>query len=208
MMDSGRTELARRTVDGRSVRRWGAAPSLALLALALAAAGLNLAATRYGPGMTSDSMTYLAASETWLAGLGLGRLSGPHGFKPMTHFPPLFPLLLAGGQMLGSTGIEAGRWINALLHAGTVLVAGLWLELVTRSPVAAVLGTVFVVLSPVLLKVEAQVMSEAAFLFLGFSGLWLLATASEAGNHMKPATNLVEKTGALISESKKGRAPI
>lgn len=163
--------------------RGGKAPgpllSVGFLLLGSAGAALNLLATRHGPGMTSDSMAYLAAAETWLDGLGLGRPSGPAGFKPMTHYPPLFPLLLAGGQPFGMTAFEAARGIIALLHGGLLLVVGLMLWRLTAHPGASLIGMAAAALSPVLLKVQTQMMSEPAFLFLGFLGLWALVRYKE-----------------------------
>ena len=154
---------------------WGLVHTSLLICISLAGLVLYLVATRFGPGITSDSMAYLAAAETWLTGVGLGRLSGPDGFKPMTHFPPLFPLLIAGGQLLGTSGIQAARWINAVFHGGTILLVGLVVLQLSRSPWASILGAVTLLLSPVIFNVNSKVMSEPAYLFLGLLGLWFLS---------------------------------
>jgi hypothetical protein len=146
---------------------------------------IYLVATRFGSGITSDSMAYLAAGETWLMGLGIGRLSGPDGFKPMTHFPPLFPLLLTGGQLLGTTGIQAARWINAVFHGGTILLVGLVVSQLSRNTWASLLGAATVLLSPVILTVNSRVMSEPAYLFLGLLGLWFLSRWQVEGHRWR-----------------------
>lgn len=172
--DAGQEARVRSEHRSSRLGLWGPAHSGLLLCLALTGLALNLGATRFGPGMTSDSMSYLAAADTWLMGLGLGRLSGPDGFKPLTHFPPLFPLLIAGGRVLGATGIQAARWINALFHGGIVLLGGLTVGHLSASALASLFAGGILLLSPVLLEVDSQAMSEPGYLFLGFLGLWFL----------------------------------
>ena len=83
-------------------------------------------ATRLGAGISPDSTVYVDAANNLKMGRGLSVQSGPDEFTPLTHFPPLFPALLA---LLGSLGFDASsgaRWLNVLLFGGNIflLVAG------------------------------------------------------------------------------------
>ncbi|MGD8822128.1 MAG: hypothetical protein PVG63_03420, partial [Anaerolineales bacterium] len=65
------------------------------------AAALVLLATRQGAGVTADSIVYYNAADFLLEGKGISRLAAEVGYKPVTHFPPLYPAVLAGMRLLG-----------------------------------------------------------------------------------------------------------
>jgi len=77
---------------------------LFLLAL-LIVAGIGVWAiwysSPYGFGLVNDSATYVEGATNLLAGNGYVRTSGGGELKPITHFPPLFSLLLAALGMAG-----------------------------------------------------------------------------------------------------------
>jgi hypothetical protein len=75
-----------------------------LLVLAGACASLlMLWITTYGLGISPDSMVYMETAKSILAGHGFftGGLDVVNTRRgtPMTHFPPAYPLLLAGAGL-------------------------------------------------------------------------------------------------------------
>jgi hypothetical protein len=100
-------------------RRAALAITLAgLLALAGLAARDFLAATEsYGVGVRTDSVAYLWGAENLAKGLGLGRLNGLGELKPMTHWPPFYPLVLAVFELAGIPALEGARILGAALVA-------------------------------------------------------------------------------------------
>ena len=73
---------------------------LFLLAGLLVMAGLAInsflfATSTHGIGVRTDSVAYLWGAENLAKGLGLGRLNGLGELKPMTHWPPFYPLVLS-----------------------------------------------------------------------------------------------------------------
>jgi hypothetical protein len=150
---------------------------LGLTVAAISAGSVLLFATRWGIGVSYDSVFYLSAADNLLHGYGLSRLGGGGEVIPLTHFPPLYPLVLAaGGWVLPWSSSVVARWLAAALFAGLVLLAGLIVRKFTNSAWAGVGTAVVVLSSPVFLDVDAWAMSEALYLVCSLSALWLLAT--------------------------------
>jgi hypothetical protein len=135
---------------------------------------LVLEATRHGADLTSDSIVYIDAAKNLLAGRGLSRLSGVEGIKPITHFPPLLPLVLAGLERLGIEALEAGRLLNAAAFGVTVAIAGAFVSSTSRNPWIPVLAALMVAVSPVLLELCSWIMTEPLYLMFGLGGLLCL----------------------------------
>ena len=75
-------------------RRIGQEPDLAwVVALAVLAGVATWVATRHGPGLSPDSVTYLSAARNLAAGRGYVDLTG----QANTTFAPGYPAVLAAG---------------------------------------------------------------------------------------------------------------
>lgn len=153
-----------------------------LAGTAVAVGAILLAATRWGIGVSYDSVFYLSAADNLLHGLGLSRLGGGGEVIPLTHFPPLYPLLLAAGSWLSPLSTSAvARWLATFAYAGLAILSGLIVKKVTNSSVAGASAAGVVASSPVFLEVDAWAMSEAIYLVSMLTGLWLLASYSSTG---------------------------
>src|SRR4051794_22363658 len=53
-------------------------------------------ATQSGAGLSPDSRGYLSSARFILQGKGISNLDGNGTVVPLTHFAPLYPILLAG----------------------------------------------------------------------------------------------------------------
>ena len=121
----------------------------------------------WGIGVGYDSIFYLSASDNILSGSGLSRFDGYGNTIPLTHFPPLYSLTLAGFSLI--TGFEsdlAARILAAVFFGFLVGLSGWLVYRHTRSLLASVFGSTFVLVSPVLLDVSFMAMSELLFLVL------------------------------------------
>ena len=121
----------------------------------------------WGIGVGYDSIFYLSASDNILSSSGLSRFDGYGNTIPLTHFPPLYSLTLAGFSVI--TGFESALAARLLAAGFFGLLVGLsgWLVYRhTRSLLASVFGSTFVLVSPVLLDVSFMAMSELLFLVL------------------------------------------
>lgn len=114
--------------------------------------------------MTADTIVYFNAAEFLLEGKGISRMAAEVGYKPVTHFPPLYPASLAGLRLLG-LDIETGaRWLNAGLIFGLVWLTAYLLQRERQKPWIAALGAALIGFSPILVDIFAWAMSEPLFI--------------------------------------------
>jgi hypothetical protein len=132
---------------------------------------LVIIATRWGVGTSPDSAAYLGTAANLSRGLGLTLPYGAGGI--LTQFPPLYPIALAlAGVIAGDLGIGA-RGLQALMLGGNLVVIAAFLLRIGRW--APYVGLGFIVAAPSMLLVHSMAWSEPLFIFLGYSGLFLLA---------------------------------
>ncbi len=103
----------------------GSLSLLVTLVLAVIGAIILRFALELGIGVSSDSIAYVGISENLVAGRGLTWLGGG-GLEPVTHFPPLYPIVLAGLQLFGMEGLESARFLNILLFGCNIFLIGLF----------------------------------------------------------------------------------
>lgn len=93
---------------GRRSAAWQQVPSGALVAGAL---GLLVLQYHHGIGLTPDSAILLSAADSLLNGRGLTTSVGTVS-RPLTHFPPLYPVLLATGKAITGNFFSAATFLN------------------------------------------------------------------------------------------------
>jgi hypothetical protein len=98
---------------------------------------------------------------------------------PLTHFPPLYPAILAALGTLGFDLSDAARWMNAALFSVNLAIIGLALRCARHSRVVPLLAMLWMLLSVDLIYLHAMALSEPLCLALGFSGLAMLASSLE-----------------------------
>jgi hypothetical protein len=130
--------------------------------------------THWGPGIGGDATIYITSARNLLSGNGLG-LVGPQGeFRLLPYFPPGFSLALSFPGLFGIDLVSAAHWLNILLFAALILLAGLLVYRISGS-IPLALGTeTLLVFSPILIPVYSWAMSEPLSIFLGFSSLALM----------------------------------
>ncbi len=180
---------------------------LLLVTLAGLGALLALVSTVWGAGATPDSATYISAARNLQQGYGLrvqsdihqsqqyystGQFSatepaasnGPAGViaRPLTQYPPLFPILLAVPGLWGADPLSGARWLTSLLFAANILLVGGAILRYSRGPVwPAVVGALLVLTQPDLLTIHAMAWSEAAFILFALAGCLALAAYLDSG---------------------------
>ena len=100
-------------------------PKTLLLAFTLLAALHCLVITgNWGPGVTTDSVRYIATARHLSAGLGLVTHTG----APLVEHPPLYPVLLSAIERLaGVDPLVSARFVGAALMGAVVFAGGLLL---------------------------------------------------------------------------------
>ena len=167
----------------------------------------------WGVGVSHDSVFYLSSAENFLEGAGISRVGGGNVAKPLTHFPPLYPLSLSlVGFFLGDVN-QAANWIASLFFAiNTTLVMAL-IYLGVNSLKTAFVGALIVIISPMILDVHFEAMSEPiyltfCFLSIGFlasylrnekRGFFLAAAAASAGAYLTRYVGVTVVVTGMIS---------
>jgi 4-amino-4-deoxy-L-arabinose transferase-like glycosyltransferase len=135
--------------------------------------------TPYGLGLVNDSAFYLEGAHNLLAGEGYVRTSGGGEIKPITHFPPLYSLLLAGVSLTGLELLVAARLLALILFGITIFLTGLSVYQLSRSLIFALLGALLLATSDVFLGVYSMALSEALFLALLLAAFLALSRGLE-----------------------------
>ena len=105
----------------RSLAAW-----LLLVLVASAGTAAVLVVTREGPGLSPDSVRYVAGARSILEGRGFAYQDGAGRYRPITNWPPLYPAVLALPGLAGVDALPAARVIDAVLFGLTLLMVG-WL---------------------------------------------------------------------------------
>ncbi len=167
-----------------------------LFLLAALAVFIVWLATRFGIGVTPDSTVYIDAARNLLDGRSLVALTGSGEFKLLTHYPPLYPAVLAlltrAGLSPGGFSIESvARMLNSFLFGANVLLVGIAIRSYVRDSYwLPVLGALLMLTAPDIVGIHTLALTEGLFIFLSLSGLvslsrfietkrraWLIAAA-------------------------------
>jgi 4-amino-4-deoxy-L-arabinose transferase-like glycosyltransferase len=138
--------------------------------------------TAWGIGVSPDSTVYIGAARNLLRGQGLSALTGrSFAPEPLTHYPPLYPFLLALLGAARGDPLQSARWLNALVFGANILLAGLAVGLYTRwtARAAALLASLLVLAAPDILQVHSMAWTEPLFILFSLAGLLLLAAYLE-----------------------------
>jgi hypothetical protein len=155
-------------------RRWLLGFYVLLAGLALASFAAALYATRWGANITVDSVIYIDSARHLMQGQGLTLTLPGGGQAPMTRFPPLFPVVLAGLGFLGLDPADGARWLNAFLGGVNVWLIGFAIHRFTRSKSLALWGALLALASVDLLSVHTSALSEPMYLTASLLALlWL-----------------------------------
>jgi hypothetical protein len=136
---------------------------MAVATIALVGAGLVLlSTTKYGVGLSPDSVDYYDVARSLMSGRGFVFHTG----EPLTWYPPLYPMLLALANWATKLDPTAfAQVINAVLFALVICLSARLLRAEYRQlGVYGVLGLCAVLLSAPLCSVYAMAWSECLFI--------------------------------------------
>ena len=124
-----------------------------------------------------DSVRFLSVARNFLAGEGWRDFSG----KPLTVWPPLFPLLLAALNGIGIDPVEGGRWVHAAAFGWIIWAAGLYLHSHLRSRLLVLAATAIIAASLPLSDFMTRFLTEPLFVLLTLLALIQLAAFLNRG---------------------------
>jgi len=147
-----------------------------VLTILIALAGMAAVTyqSREGPGVTGDSVYYVIGARNILSGNGYSRYSGGWEPIPITGFPPVFSILLAGAGFFGGDLFESSRIINILLFGANIFLAGLLTFRNTRTIVPAIISSLLIMASASMIHYHSWVMTEGLFIFITLLSLFTL----------------------------------
>ncbi len=128
--------------------------------------------TGHGAGASRDSLRYLRGAEHIARGDGYSVISHTGERESVTHWPPLYSIVIAGPIVAGLSATNSVRVVNMLSLFATLWLTG-WLvrRLVPASRAAPVVAMVFVLASPAILHNHLMTWSETLFVPLVLAGL-------------------------------------
>ena len=163
---------AARGLTGRIARLRPDRVTLLLAALAVLSAAFILAGgANYGVGVTPDSLAHFQNAES-IAAIARGL---PFETAPIEQdYPPLFPLFLAFGILLGSEPIDAAAALNAGAFALTLFLCAQWLRRRAQSRFAVAWAAAALFLAPPLLHTATWAYAEPLFILFAMLALFSL----------------------------------
>jgi hypothetical protein len=156
-----------------------------------------LLVTGKGAYASPDSAFYVGVARNLLHGHGL---TAPPGSPPLSHFPPLFPILLAAvGWVSGLDPLHGAAVVNPLLLGVTALSVALVVRRRSGSAALGVAASTAVVVAVDLLVFFGSALSEPFFIVLALGALVALAAALERGTRSAWVTAVVLTAGACLT---------
>lgn len=145
--------------------------------------------TRWGIGLSPDSVVYIVAARNLLHGDGLSVFSSSGDFAPMIHYPPLLSILLASIGFSGIDPIDSSRVLNVVLFGVNISLLGLLVHASARSFWLSVSASFLMLISFPMVLVHSMAWSEPIFILFALLGLFFLIqyTARPSGPNLAAA---------------------
>lgn len=135
---------------------------LLLLLLSIAGLVVVLAFTsKYGVGFSSDSLFFVSASKSLLAGDGYLKYTGAYYIK----WPPLYPTVVAISSLGLFSVTTVMRYLSAFLFGATIFSTGFLAYKILHTKMLSILCSSFILLSFPLIRVFFYAWTEPLFIF-------------------------------------------
>ena len=148
--------------------------------VAVCAGGIAHWCMSSGVGVSPDSVIYLSAADSIIAGDGIKPIAYHYspklaGREPLVSFPPTYPLLLSLSGLLSTDQLNAAKWLHTLLFAGNTFLLAMIVYLGTGKSVPATLVAILLLESSYsVLAVHTMAWSEAPFILFVLLAVLLL----------------------------------
>jgi hypothetical protein len=167
-----RTSAARRSPASRTAGLW----ALALAAVATISA---LVATRHGPDIGPDGVTYVSAARNLVDGRGFSDFTG----DALTNFPPGYSALLAAGELVSIDAFSVARVVNALTFGVIILLTFVLVRRHVESRWLVIGATAFIAFSVELLVIVDFVSTDPLFCALTLAFILVMEDIQAGRRH-------------------------
>ncbi len=148
-------------------------------------------ATRWGIGISPDSVAYIGAARNVAAGNGF---TAYDAITPLTQFPPLYSLVLVLFGF-GADPVTGARRLNAILFGANIILTGGMVSLFApRLRYTTIVTVVLTAVAVPFVTIHLMAWTEPLFLFFAFSSLILLARYLDS-----PKTSLAVATAIFVA---------
>src|SRR5262245_20193133 len=147
----------------------------ALAGLTFLGAAVLWLATPWGIGIYTDSLVYIGAARSLVAGAGFQHLNDIGQLSPVNHYPPGYPSLVAAFAWTGLDALEAARWVSISFCVGNSLLVAYIVYRATLSYGAMLLAAFLSWVAFPMVYINSQALTEPPFIFLTLLGFCFLA---------------------------------
>jgi 4-amino-4-deoxy-L-arabinose transferase-like glycosyltransferase len=130
--------------------------------------------TIWGAGLISDSFQYTASARSLVSGDGFSLPYGDGGLQPMTKYPPMFSILLAGFELLGGTALQGARILNIILFGLNIFLVFYSTRRLAHSNGFALLAALLFAISFVMVEAHSWALSEPLYISLSLASILLI----------------------------------
>jgi 4-amino-4-deoxy-L-arabinose transferase-like glycosyltransferase len=142
--------------------------------------------TRWGIGLTPDSMMYIGTARGVLAGQGIAMRVEPERYSALVSYGPGYSLMLAGLSAAGlGAPIDAARAAGAILFAVNILLVAWLTRAASGSAWAALFAAALMLVSPHMVRVHAYALAEPLFICFVLVGLGMLGQHIQRGDRRR-----------------------
>jgi len=167
-----RVEQSSQSHDDRGPGRWK--PILFFISVVLLGALTVMISTSSGIGLWYDTYSYFSGSANLTAGDGFSRTIAGGSHVPITHFPPLYSVLLSVFRRVGINLFSAARMINILSAGCTSFLIGYLVYRSTQRIPLSFITVSIVVFSETFLSTHVWALTEPLFFLIMLAGLCLI----------------------------------
>ena len=119
-----------------------------------------------GIGIYSDSLVYVGVARNLLRGQGVTYFDDNGQMAPVTHYAPLYPLMISGLGLAGIDPLDGVRWVNALLFGSNIALAAWMVFASTHSVAASVAASFMAATAFPMVQIHSTALTEPLCLFL------------------------------------------
>ncbi len=145
-----------------------------ILLLVLSVSCLMFLSSRWGVGVTHDSIFYLTSAWNFVTHNGLQWSASDGSLHLLTHFPPLYPLALGFLMAFGIPDVVAATWLAALLFGLNVFTSGFLVYRFSRSAIWSIFTMIALAVSNPFVSLHFVALSEPLFIWLVMCGMGLI----------------------------------
>lgn len=165
------------------VRKVVASEWIGPLALGFVHLVLGLLSYSQAPFTGGDDATYISLARSLIERHDYRDIWNP-ALPLHTQYPPIFPIVVAGGLLAGLSTDEGLKILMVFICTGAVFASCLWLRRLTTPGIAFCAGF-FIVISPEIIWLGQEVLSDPLFWLFAMLALLAWRNADRTGERLK-----------------------